>query len=113
MLETGLLPDFIVVDGGEGGTGAAPLEFADHIGTPLQEALLLVHTTLVGLDLRKKIRIGASGKIISAFDMARTLAFGADWCNAARGFMFALGCVQSRSCHTDRDRKSTRLNSSH
>ncbi|HEY9544783.1 MAG TPA: FMN-binding glutamate synthase family protein [Solimonas sp.] len=102
MLETGLLPDFIVVDGGEGGTGAAPLEFADHIGTPLQEALLLVHTTLVGLDLRKKIRIGASGKIISAFDMARTLAFGADWCNAARGFMFALGCVQSRSCHTDR-----------
>ncbi|MGH8445171.1 MAG: FMN-binding glutamate synthase family protein [Solimonas sp.] len=101
MLETGLLPDFIVVDGGEGGTGAAPLEFADHIGTPLQEALLLVHNTLVGLGLRDKIRIGASGKIISGFDMARTLAFGADWCNAARGFMFALGCVQSLSCHTD------------
>jgi glutamate synthase domain-containing protein 2 len=102
MLETGLLPDFIVVDGGEGGTGAAPLEFADHIGTPLQEALLLVHNTLVGLDLRDRIRIGASGKIISAFDMARVLAFGADWCNAARGFMFALGCVQSQSCHTDK-----------
>ena len=101
MLEGGILPDFIVVDGGEGGTGAAPLEFTDHIGTPLQEALLLVHNTLVGLNLRDKIRIGASGKIISAFDLARTLAMGADWCNAARGFMFALGCVQSQSCHTD------------
>ncbi len=102
MLETGLLPDFIVVDGGEGGTGAAPLEFTDHIGTPLQEALLLVHNTLVGLNLRDRIRIGCSGKIISGFDMARVLAFGADWCNVARGFMFALGCVQSQSCHTDR-----------
>jgi len=101
MLESGILPDFIVVDGGEGGTGAAPLEFTDHIGTPLQEALLLVHNTLVGLNLRDKIRIGASGKVISAFDLARTLAMGADWCNAARGFMFALGCVQSQSCHTD------------
>jgi glutamate synthase domain-containing protein 2 len=101
MLESGLLPDFIVVDGGEGGTGAAPLEFADHIGTPLQEGLLLVHNTLVGLNLREHIRLGASGKVISAFDMARTLAMGADWCNAARGFMFALGCVQSQSCHTD------------
>nr|WP_051749494.1 FMN-binding glutamate synthase family protein [Nevskia soli] len=102
MLESGILPDFIVVDGGEGGTGAAPLEFTDHIGTPLQEALLLVHNTLVGLNLRDKIRLGASGKVISAFDLARTLAMGADWCNAARGFMFALGCVQSQSCHTDR-----------
>lgn len=101
MLESGILPDFIVVDGGEGGTGAAPLEFTDHIGTPLQEALLLVHNTLVGLNLRDKIRVGASGKVISAFDLARTLAMGADWCNAARGFMFALGCVQSQSCHTD------------
>jgi glutamate synthase domain-containing protein 2 len=101
MLETGILPDFIVVDGGEGGTGAAPLEFTDHIGTPLQEALLLVHNTLVGLNLRDRIRLGASGKVISAFDLARTLAMGADWCNAARGFMFALGCVQSQSCHTD------------
>ena len=102
MLESGILPDFIVVDGGEGGTGAAPLEFTDHIGTPLQEALLLVHNTLVGLNLREHIRLGASGKVISAFDLARTLAMGADWCNAARGFMFALGCVQSQSCHTDR-----------
>ena len=101
MQESGLTPDFIVVDGGEGGTGAAPVEFADHIGTPLQEALLLVHNTLVGLDLRSRIRLGASGKVVSAFDVARTLALGADWCNSARGFMFALGCVQSQSCHTD------------
>ncbi|MDQ1922694.1 FMN-binding glutamate synthase family protein [Massilia pseudoviolaceinigra] len=102
MLVTGIVPDFIVVDGGEGGTGAAPVEFSDHVGTPLQEALLLVHNTLVGARLRDKIKIGASGKIITAFDIARTIALGADWCNSARGFMFALGCVQSQSCHTDR-----------
>ncbi|MFL6659318.1 MAG: FMN-binding glutamate synthase family protein [Massilia sp.] len=102
MLLTGIVPDFIVVDGGEGGTGAAPVEFSDHVGTPLQEALLLVHNTLVGAGLREKIKIGASGKIITAFDIARTIALGADWCNSARGFMFALGCVQSQSCHTDR-----------
>ncbi len=102
MLVSGILPDFIVVDGGEGGTGAAPVEFTDHVGTPLQEALLLVHNTLVGANLRAKVKIGASGKIITAFDIARTLALGADWCNSARGFMFALGCVQSQSCHTDR-----------
>jgi glutamate synthase domain-containing protein 2 len=102
MAETGILPDFIVVDGGEGGTGAAPLEFTDHVGAPLREALLLVHNTLVGLNLRQHIRIGAAGKVITAFDIARTLALGADWCNAARGYMFALGCIQSLSCHTDR-----------
>jgi glutamate synthase domain-containing protein 2 len=102
MQETQMLPDFIVVDGGEGGTGAAPMEFTDHVGAPLREALLLVHNTLVGLDLRTRIRIGAAGKVITAFDIARTLALGADWCNAARGFMFAVGCIQSRSCHTDR-----------
>ena len=102
MQESGIVPDFIVVDGGEGGTGAAPLEFTDHVGAPLREALLLVHNTLVGLGLRQRIRIGAAGKVISAFDIARTLALGADWCNAARGYMFALGCVQSLSCHTDR-----------
>ncbi len=101
MLSTGIRPDFIVVDGGEGGTGAAPMEFADHVGAPLREALILVHNTLVGLNLRNEIRIGAAGKIISAFDIARTLALGADWCNAARGFMFALGCIQSQACHTD------------
>lgn len=101
MLTTGIRPDFIVVDGGEGGTGAAPMEFADHVGTPLREALMLVHNTLVGLNLRDQVRIGAAGKLVTAFDLARTLALGADWCNAARGFMFALGCLQSRACHTD------------
>jgi len=102
MQETGILPDFIVVDGAEGGTGAAPAEFIDHVGVPMHEALMLVHNTLVGLDLRDRIRIGAAGKVTSAFDIARTLALGADWCNAARGFMFSLGCIQSQSCHTDR-----------
>src|SRR5471032_443516 len=102
MLETGLLPDFIVVDGGEGGTGAAPLEFTDHVGVPLQEGLLLVHNTLVGIGLRQRIRIGASGKMITAFDIARTLAIGADWINSARGFMFAVGCIQAQTCHTGR-----------
>jgi len=100
MLETGITPDFIVVDGAEGGTGAAPLEFTDHVGAPLQEGLLLVHNTLVGLNLRDKIRLGCAGKVVSAFDIARMLALGADWCNAARGFMFALGCIQAQSCHT-------------
>lgn len=100
MLSTGITPDFIVVDGGEGGTGAAPVEFTDHVGTPLQEGLLLVHNTLVGLNLRPRIKIGASGKVISAFDMARNLAIGADWCNSARGFMFAVGCIQAQTCHT-------------
>ena len=100
MLETGTRPDFIVVDGAEGGTGAAPLEFSDHMGMPLQEGLRLVHNTLVGVNLRSEIRLGASGKIVSAFDMARALALGADWCNSARGFMFALGCIQAQTCHT-------------
>jgi glutamate synthase domain-containing protein 2 len=101
MVATGITPDFIVVDGGEGGTGAAPLEFSNHVGAPLREALLLVHNTLVGLNLRGQIRIGAAAKIVTAFDVARTIALGADWCNSARGFMFALGCIQSQSCHTD------------
>jgi glutamate synthase domain-containing protein 2 len=100
MVETGITPDFVVVDGGEGGTGAAPLEFTDHVGAPLREALMLVHNTLVGVNLRGKIRVGASGKIVTAFDIARTMAIGADWCNSARGFMFALGCLQAQTCHT-------------
>jgi len=100
MLATGITPDFIVVDGGEGGTGAAPLEFTNHVGTPLQEGLLLVHNTLMGLNLRDQIAIGCAGKVISAFDITRLLALGADWCNAARGFMFALGCIQAQACHT-------------
>ena len=102
MQETGLLPDYIVVDGAEGGTGAAPAEFIDHVGVPMHEALMLVHNTLVGLDLRDRIRIGAAGRITSAFDIARTMAMGADWCNAGRGFMFALGCIQAQSCHNDK-----------
>jgi glutamate synthase domain-containing protein 2 len=100
MLETGITPDFIVVDGGEGGTGAAPVEFTNHVGAPLQEGLHLVHNTLVGLNLRDRIKIGCAGKIISAFDVTRAMALGADWCNSARGFMFALGCIQAQSCHT-------------
>jgi glutamate synthase domain-containing protein 2 len=102
MHETGVVPDFIVVDGAEGGTGAAPAEFIDHVGVPMHEALMLVHNTLVGLDLRERIRVAAAGKIISGFDIARTMAMGADWCNAGRGYMFALGCIQAQSCHTDR-----------
>ena len=100
MLKTGITPDFIVIDGAEGGTGAAPIEFVDHVGTPLREGLRLVHNTLVGIGLRDQIKLGASGKIITAFDMARTFALGADWCNSARGFMFAVGCIQAQACHT-------------
>jgi glutamate synthase domain-containing protein 2 len=100
MLHSGILPDFVVVDGKEGGTGAAPIEFSDHVGTPLREGLMLVHNALVGAGLRNRIRVGASGKIITAFDVARTMALGADWCNSARGFMFALGCLQAQTCHT-------------
>lgn len=102
MLETNIYPDFIVVDGSEGGTGAAPMEFMDHLGRPLREGLSFVHNTLVGIGVRDRIKLGASGKIASAFDMTRAMALGADWCNAARGFMFAIGCIQSQSCHTDR-----------
>ena len=94
-------PDFVVVDGAEGGTGAAPVEFADHVGMPLRDGLHLVHCSLVQAGLRDRLKLGCSGKVISAFDIARCLALGADWCNSARGFMFALGCIQSRSCHTD------------
>ena len=100
MVATGITPDFIVVDGAEGGTGAAPLEFTDHVGSPLQEGLLLVHNTLRGAGLRSKIRVGCAGKVVSAFDIARLMALGADWCNSARGFMFALGCIQAQHCHT-------------
>jgi glutamate synthase domain-containing protein 2 len=102
MLETKIYPDFIVIDGKEGGTGAAPLEFTDHLGMPLREGLNFVHNALIGINARGRIKLGASGKIISAFDIARVMALGADWCNSARGFMFALGCIQSQSCHTDR-----------
>ena len=102
MLQTGVTPDFIVIDGGEGGTGAAPSEFTDHIGMPMREGLLFAHNTLVGAGLRGGLKLGAAGKVVSAFDIASLLAMGADWTNAARGYMFALGCVQSLSCHTNR-----------
>jgi glutamate synthase domain-containing protein 2 len=100
MQATGITPDFIVVDGAEGGTGAAPLEFTDHVGAPLQEGLQLVHNTLRGVGLRSRVKLGCAGKVISAFDVARMMALGADWCNSARGFMFALGCLQAQACHT-------------
>jgi glutamate synthase domain-containing protein 2 len=102
MLQSGIYPDFIVVDGNEGGTGAAPLEFMDHLGMPMREGVNFVHNALIGINARDRIRIGAAGKIATAFDMARAMAIGADWCNSARGFMFSLGCIQSLSCHTDR-----------
>ena len=100
MLQTGITPDFIVVDGTEGGTGAAPLEFIDHVGSPLQEGLILVHNSLRGAGLRSQIMIGCAGKVVSAFDIARLMALGANWCNSARGFMFAIGCIQAQTCHT-------------
>jgi len=100
MLQTGITPDFIVVDGTEGGTGAAPLEFIDHVGSPLQEGLILVHNSLRGAGLRSQIMIGCAGKVVSAFDIARLMALGANWCNSARGFMFAIGCIQAQTCHS-------------
>lgn len=102
MLETGVVPDFITVDGKEGGTGAAPLEFANHVGMPLVEGLTFVNNTLRGAGLRDQVKIGAAGKLITAFDIARALSLGADWVNAARGFMFALGCIQAQACHTNK-----------
>lgn len=101
MLQTGIVPDFITVDGGEGGTGAAPIEFTNSLGMPLREALNVVHSALVGCGLREQTRIIASGKAFSAFHVFRLLALGADTVNSARGMMFALGCIQSRSCNKD------------
>ncbi len=101
MLETGITPDFIVVDGTEGGTGAAPIEFANHVGMPMIEGLTFVHNTLRGAGLRDEVKIGVAGKITSAFHIAKALALGADWCNAARGYMFAIGCIQAQACHTN------------
>lgn len=102
MLETKIYPDFIVIDGKEGGTGAAPPEFVDHVGTPLHDGLSFAHNALIGTGLRSKVMLGASGKVVSGFDMAMCLALGANWCNAARGFMLALGCLQSQKCHTNK-----------
>ena len=102
MIETGIIPDFITVDGAEGGTGAAPLEFSNHLGMPLREGLLIVHNTLVGLNLADRIRVAASGKLVSSYELAAAMALGAHWCNIARGFMFSIGCIQSQACHTNK-----------
>ncbi len=99
MLETGITPDFITVDGGEGGTGAAPLEFSNSVGSPLVEGLVTVHNALVGFGLRDEIKIIASGRVMTAFGMAKRLAIGADICNAARAFMLSLGCIQALRCN--------------
>ncbi len=100
MLETGIKPDFITVDGGEGGTGAAPLEYTNSIGMPLTDALAFVSNCLIGFDLKKDIKIIASGKIFSGFHIIKRLSIGADLCNSARGMMLAMGCIQSLSCNT-------------
>jgi glutamate synthase domain-containing protein 2 len=102
MLETGIRLDYLVVDGAEGGTGAAPEELSDHVGMPLREGLVMARNALVGAGLRDDVRLAASGKVYSAFSIASNLALGADWCNSARAFMFALGCVMSKNCHTDK-----------
>jgi len=102
MLKTNITPDFITVDGGEGGTGAAPIELTNSVGLPLRDALIFVNSALIGINKRDRIRIIAAGKAISAFHMARMIALGADTINSARGMMLALGCLQSRSCNTDK-----------
>lgn len=102
MLETGITPDFITVDGAEGGTGAAPMEFSDSVGTPLCEGLSFVHYALVGAGLRNQIRIIASGKVNTGFQIATKVALGADMCNAARAMLFAIGCIQALRCNTNR-----------
>lgn len=102
MIETGIRLDYIVVDGAEGGTGAAPVEFSNRVGMPLREGLILVRNALVGTGLKDEIKIAAAGKVHSGAGLAMNFGLGADWCNAGRAFMFALGCVQSMQCHTDR-----------
>jgi len=101
MIETDTYPDFIVVDGGEGGTGAAPLEFSDSLGFPLIEGLMTVQNVLVGAGIRDKMRLGASGKMVTASAIAQSMALGADWCNSARAFMLSVGCIQAQRCHTN------------
>lgn len=102
MIETGVRPDFIVIDGAEGGTGAAPIELTNHVGLPLADGLAFVNNALIGAGLRDEIRLGASGKIISSYDICRAFALGADFVMSARGFMFAVGCIQGRACHTNK-----------
>ena len=101
MVSTGMTPDFVTVDGGEGGTGAAPLEFTNSIGAPLTESLIFVHNALVGYSVRNEIRVIASGKVATGFDTIKRLALGADMCNSARAMMMALGCIQARKCNSN------------
>ncbi len=101
MLDTGLMPDFITVDGAEGGTGAAPIEFSDSVGTPLNDALAFVHGALVGAGVRDQLRVIASAKVNTGFQIATKVALGADMCNAARAMMFALGCIQALRCNSN------------
>jgi len=100
MVETKIYPDFINVDGAEGGTGAAPPEFSNHVGFPLTDALYIVHNTLVGAGVREKMKIICAGKVLSGFSLVRNFALGADVCNGARAFMFSLGCIQALKCDT-------------
>lgn len=101
MLQTGNTPDFITIDGGEGGTGAAPVEMTNSVGTPIRDALIFVNRALIGVGLRDQIKIIAAGKMFSAFHVLRAMALGADTVNSARAMMLALGCIQSRACNTD------------
>jgi glutamate synthase domain-containing protein 2 len=101
IVATGIMPDFIAVDGGEGGTGAAPLEFANSVGCPLREGLIFVHNALTGINVRQHVRVIASGKVMSGFDIINRLAIGADICNSARGMMMALGCIQALRCNSN------------
>jgi glutamate synthase domain-containing protein 2 len=99
MLKTGIYPEFIVVDGAEGGTGAAPLELSDWVGMPLKQGLILMQNALIGTGLRQHVKLAASGKVYSGMGLAHNMAIGADWCNAARAFMFSIGCIQAKRCH--------------
>lgn len=101
MLKTSILPDFITVDGAEGGTGAAPVEFSDNLGSPINSGVVFVHSCLKGIGVRDKIRIIASGKVATGFDLITKIALGADMCNAARPMLFSVGCIQSRRCNTN------------
>lgn len=102
IIDTGIYPDFITVDGGEGGTGAAPVEFSDSVGTPAREGLAFAYDTLVGYGLKKHIKLMASGKIVTGFDMIKSLAMGADFCGSARAMMMALGCIQALQCNSNK-----------
>ena len=101
MISTGITPDFIAVDGAEGGTGAAPPEFSNFVGTPLNEGLSFIHNALIGANLRDKVRVIAAGKVHSGFSMATKVALGAEICNSARAMMFAVGCIQALQCNSN------------